>query len=288
MSEALRDRIRRAAVEAHPLECCGLLVGMGEAVITVLDVIPTPNVADHPERAFAVDPQRQFEALRATREDGARIVGHYHSHPNGVAMPSVHDLDMAHDPNAVWVIVTASDLRGFRCPGDGAFVEIPLLRIETGYTVNVLARCLEMQTRYYARAHGFGQAFETVVAAGLADFSPRMEKSCNRLWRAMLGERIVGTIVVDGEDMAPGIAHLRWFVIDDDVRGAGIGRQLLSLAIAFCDAHGFAEAHLWSFVGLDAARKLYDTTGFVVAEERVGDQWGKEVIEQRFVRKRPF
>ena len=39
---------------------------------------------------------------------------------------------------------------------------------------------------------------------------------------------------------------------------------------------------LWTFAGLDAARRLYERAGFRLAEERRGTQWGIEVTEQRF------
>ncbi len=42
--------------------------------------------------------------------------------------------------------------------------------------------------------------------------------------------------------------------------------------------------HLWTFRGLDAARRLYEANGFALVEEQPGRQWGEEVIEQRFVR----
>ncbi|MHB1205362.1 MAG: bifunctional helix-turn-helix transcriptional regulator/GNAT family N-acetyltransferase, partial [Rhodospirillaceae bacterium] len=161
------------------------------------------------------------------------------------------------------------------------------VRIETGYAVNLLARCIEMHAVFYARAHGFGRAFEARVAAGLADFSERMEKPRNRFWRATQGGRIVGTIAIDGEDLGPGLAHLRWFIVDDGARGAGVGKKLLSAALSFCDARGFAETHLWTFRGLDTARRLYEAQGFELLEERPGKQWGKKVMEQRFVRKKP-
>jgi hypothetical protein len=59
---------------------------------------------------------------------------------------------------------------------------------------------------------------------------------------------------------------------------------LLAEAVAFCDRQGFAETQLWTFRGLDAARRLYESCGFVLAEERPGSQWGAETLEQRFVR----
>jgi hypothetical protein len=41
--------------------------------------------------------------------------------------------------------------------------------------------------------------------------------------------------------------------------------------------------YLWTFQGLDAARRLYEKHGFRLAEEREGSQWGERVLEQRFV-----
>lgn len=37
--------------------------------------------------------------------------------------------------------------------------------------------------------------------------------------------RIVGSVAIDGEDLAPGEAHLRWFILDDGCRGHGVGKK---------------------------------------------------------------
>ena len=121
--------IRNAAERAFPHECCGLLVGSGEEVVAVTDVVAAANVAGDRVRHFAIDPQLQFDTLRAARERGLRIVGHYHSHPNGRATPSAEDLAMVAD-NAVWVIVavTASGALAPRAfagdPGGEEFTEV--------------------------------------------------------------------------------------------------------------------------------------------------------------------
>jgi len=163
----------------------------------------------------------------------------------------------------------------------------PAINIVRGYQTGIIARVTEMHALYYARETGFGQRFESVIAGGLADLCNRLESPRNEIWAAMQGDEIVGSVSVDGEDMGEGIAHLRCFIVSDRVRGGGAGRKLLSAAIAFADESGFAETHLWTFKGLSAARHLYESFGFVCVEERLGQQWGKEVMEQRFVRLRP-
>ena len=102
--------------------------------------------------------------------------------------------------------------------------------------------------------------------------------------RALRGDEIVGSISIDGENLENGQAHLRWFVVSNTIRGGGVGGALLDAAIEFCDSQGYHECHLWTVKGLDAARSLYERKGFVLAEEYRGDQWGDEVLEQKFVR----
>lgn len=158
--------------------------------------------------------------------------------------------------------------------------------IERGFRAGIIGRAVEMHALYYARTVGFGCFFESKVAAEFADFSNRLGNPCNQVWSAFQSNAVVGTIAIDGEDLGGNIAHLRWFIVDDALRGSGIGQRLLAEAIGFCDDQGFAETQLWTFQGLDAARRLYESHGFSLAEERRGNQWGHEVIEQRFVRKR--
>lgn len=159
--------------------------------------------------------------------------------------------------------------------------------IVRGYRRGIIARTTQMHASYYARTSGFGQRFESVVAAGLAAFCDRLENNRNAIWSAVQDSEIVGSVAIDGEDMGANIAHLRWFIVDDGVRGGGLGRGLLSAALAFVDEQDFTETQLWTFSGLAAARHLYEAHGFVCAEERPGRQWGAEVLEQRFVRPRP-
>ena len=164
---------------------------------------------------------------------------------------------------------------------------VPQAEIVAGYRPGLVARITEMHALHYAREAGFGRRFETVVAGGLAAFCDRLDTPVNEIWSALRDERIVGSIAIDGEDLGTGIAHLRWFILDDEMRGTGVGQRLLQAALDFSDAQRFAETHLWTFAGLHAARHLYEKNGFILAEERLGSQWGKEVLEQRFVRRRP-
>ncbi len=168
-----------------------------------------------------------------------------------------------------------------RASGDG----VSVIEIVAGYHPGLVARVTDMHMRYYTREHGLGRRFEALVAGGLADFCLRPDNPRNGIWTARRDGMIVGSVAVDGEDMGEDVAHLRWFIVADGLRGGGAGKRLRDAALAFVDGHGFAETHLATFAGLDAARHLYESRGFVLVEEKVGAQWGRELVEQRFIRR---
>jgi proteasome lid subunit RPN8/RPN11 len=106
------------AEAAYPKECCGLLVGRdnGAGALVVTRVVISDNLAQGSGHdRFEVDPQVRFNVIRELDECAAdngtrhRIIGHYHSHPNHPAQPSITDLDMAYEPNLVWLITSVVD-----------------------------------------------------------------------------------------------------------------------------------------------------------------------------------
>ena len=156
--------------------------------------------------------------------------------------------------------------------------------IHEGYLPGCIGDVASLHARYYAQASGFGVYFERKVATELAAFAESLPARGKGLWLYMDGGRALASVVIDG-DLATRQAHLRWFIVDDGLRGMGVGRALLQRALAFADAY-YDETYLWTFKGLDAARHLYESSGFVLTDESEGQQWGSVVTEQRFLRRR--
>jgi len=154
--------------------------------------------------------------------------------------------------------------------------------IAQGYRPGCIGDIASLHGRYYAEHWGFGAFFEKKVETELAEFAAALPAAGKGIWLYVENGRALASVVIDGDD-ATGVAHLRWFIVDDSLRGSGIGRQLLSHAMRFVDER-FDETYLWTFKGLDAARHLYESFGFRLSEESEGAQWGTRVVEQRFNR----
>ncbi|OJJ12315.1 GNAT family N-acetyltransferase [Alphaproteobacteria bacterium AO1-B] len=156
-----------------------------------------------------------------------------------------------------------------------------------GYQTGMIGDISALHARTHGPIVGMGPAFESVVSQAMAEFMPRVERPMNNSWSVLENGAVIGSITIDGEDLGNNIAHLRWFILSERLRSKGLGKVLLNKALAHCDRLGFDEIHLWTLKGLDAARALYEKNGFDLAEEYLGDQWGQEVMEQKFIRKRP-
>jgi proteasome lid subunit RPN8/RPN11 len=108
LSAGQMAEIAAAAEAAWPAEGCGLLVGRnaGRRDALVTRVIPADNLLRHQGNdRFELDPAVRFAAERAARDAGERVVGHWHSHPDGGAKPSAADLSQAWEPEMIWLIV---------------------------------------------------------------------------------------------------------------------------------------------------------------------------------------
>ncbi|MFN3953314.1 MAG: GNAT family N-acetyltransferase [Pararhodobacter sp.] len=155
--------------------------------------------------------------------------------------------------------------------------------LPAGYVPGVIGRIAELHARHYAESHGFGVYFEAKVACELGEFLKRFDPARDHFRTVLVGGRVEGSIAIDGSAHEGDIAHLRWFLLSDELRGTGLGRRMLSEAITFCRTTGFREVYLWTLGDLHAAMRLYRDFGFQVSEEIAGAQWGRTAHEFRMV-----
>jgi proteasome lid subunit RPN8/RPN11 len=118
-STLLAQLVAESAASAN--EVCGLLFGTGEEVV---HAVKCANVAADPATTFEIDPAALIAAHKAARAGGPGLVGHYHSHPSGLAEPSVRDAEGAMGDGALWLILAKGGARLWRSLTAGAFEEV--------------------------------------------------------------------------------------------------------------------------------------------------------------------
>lgn len=104
------------AARAAPAECCGLLLGHGHRVV---EARPAANIHPRPERNFEIDPAALIAAHRDERAGGPTLVGYYHSHPVGHAVPSATDCEHASGDTRVWAIIAEGQVTFWHDGQDG-------------------------------------------------------------------------------------------------------------------------------------------------------------------------
>jgi desampylase len=114
ISRADYDRLIWLASLAQPFECCGLLLGRQlDAGLRIEQVVPAANIAPDPRHQFEIDPAALIAAHKAARSGGPGLLGWYHSHPTGLAEPSLADRQNSHEAGKLWLIIAGNTVRAF-------------------------------------------------------------------------------------------------------------------------------------------------------------------------------
>jgi proteasome lid subunit RPN8/RPN11 len=121
-----------AALDAYPLEACGLIAGPpaagGGAGDRAPIFYPCRNAAES-ARVYTIDPKDHLHAENDADDRGFEINGVVHSHTHSEPYPSPTDVASAPDPSWHYVIISlkrdAPEARSFRIV-DGQITEEPI------------------------------------------------------------------------------------------------------------------------------------------------------------------
>jgi GNAT superfamily N-acetyltransferase len=131
----------------------------------------------------------------------------------------------------------------------------------------------------YSRECGFDHTFEAYVAKPLAEFAIS-HSDRERIWIAERDGQLVGCIAIVAA--SPTVAQLRWYLVDPQVRGVGLGTRLLRDALEFCRQANYQSVILWTVNILTVAAQLYRSVGFQKVEENPGCRWGVDLVEEKY------
>jgi peptidyl-dipeptidase Dcp len=78
------------------------------------------------------------------------------------------------------------------------------------------------------------------------------------------------------------MAQLRYFILEREYRGIGLGGRVMELYMEHFWRGGYRASFLWTTHELAAAAHLYQRHGFVRTEEKASDAFGKSLYEVKY------
>jgi GNAT superfamily N-acetyltransferase len=130
----------------------------------------------------------------------------------------------------------------------------------------------------YEKEYGLCGTFEQYVLDSLVKYIEH--RSEGEIWVAEYKGQIIGSIGIVCTDK--NTAQLRWFLIEPEFRGIGLGRQLMTIAVDYCKQKKFRRVFLWTMQGLKVAYHLYSSFGFMPVEQLENNTWKRGVVEERW------
>ena len=134
--------------------------------------------------------------------------------------------------------------------------------------------------KVYGEENGYGVAFEVYVAGGICEWYQTYDPRRDRFWFCEHDGRIVGNLLLMHRDEQT--AQLRYYFLESDYRGRGLGKKLMELFMEFLRSRGYTSCYLWTTQEQEAATALYRRYGFRLTEEKPSTAFGKSLIEQRY------
>lgn len=136
-----------------------------------------------------------------------------------------------------------------------------------------------MHGHLYRKEYGYGLQFENYVAKGLCEFYEKYNPERNHIWACEHDRRMIGFLLLMDRGAA---AQLRYFLIEPEFRGIGLGSKLMNLYMDFLHQCGYKQSYLWTTHELETAAFLYKRLGFKLTEEKESTSFGKPLREQRY------
>lgn len=155
------------------------------------------------------------------------------------------------------------------------------ITIRTNILPGDLGYVIYRHGKLYADEYNYGVSFEMYVAKGIGEFYESYDQQKERVWICEHYSKIIGFLLL--QNRQNNTAQLRYFFVEKEFRGLGLGKQLMQLFMDFLHAKGYTECYLWTTHELETAAALYSTHGFVLSEETVSKSFGKKLKERKYI-----
>ncbi len=163
---------------------------------------------------------------------------------------------------------------------ENSAVQYKNISIRTELKPGDLGYVIYRHGKLYAQENAYGIAFEAYVAEGLAEFYRSYTAEKDRVWICEDGDSMIGFLLLMHRSET--VAQFRYFYLEPEYRGIGLGNRLVQLFMDFLKEKGYRQAYLWTTNEQIAAAALYVRYGFKLTEEKESSAFEKLLIEERY------
>lgn len=149
-----------------------------------------------------------------------------------------------------------------------------------GYQPGDEAYIIRRHRELYREEYGLDEVFAGFVDGLVHTFVAKLDPACECVLIAESEGHPLGSIAIARAD--GGEAQLRFFLLEPEARGFGLGLKLTEAALDFARKAGYTHIFLETISILTSARTIYRRMGFRVTHTHPQADWGREVLEERW------
>ncbi|MCG1034836.1 GNAT family N-acetyltransferase [Polaribacter sargassicola] len=154
------------------------------------------------------------------------------------------------------------------------------IKIRTEIRPGDLGYVIYRHGKLYGDEYNYGISFETYVGLGLHEFYENYDTDKDRVWICEHDDKIIGFVLLMHREN--NTAQLRYFYLEPEYRGIGLGKKLMELFMNFLKEKKYHSAYLWTTHELNTAASLYTKYGFEMTESKQSTAFEKPLNEVRY------
>lgn len=133
----------------------------------------------------------------------------------------------------------------------------------------------------YEQQFGFNTDFEALVAKIVGDYATKHSPATEAAWIAEIDGERAGCVFLVADDQ-PEVAKLRLLLVTPAARGLGLGTRLVERSLTFACEAGYQRVTLWTTDNLVSAHRIYESFGFILANEEFHHSFGHDLVGQNW------
>lgn len=132
----------------------------------------------------------------------------------------------------------------------------------------------------YKEEYNLSDSFCEYVDKNVRLLAERLDPEKECILIPEIGGKPMGSIAIAKFDEET--AQLRYFLLEPEARGLGLGNRLADEALNFCRRAGYKRVFLITIDLLTSARAIYKSKGFILTDSQPNTEWLDLVMEERW------